>query len=450
MRCGNSMERSVNNSQSTPLKIGIVGAGFSGTALAALLHKQSVRPLEIFLFEKRGTFAVGDPYSTPYHFHLLNVRAHDMSAFADEPDHFVNWLRDHSYSVSAEQFAPRRLYGEYLQSLLSGTPVRLVPAAVTDVQLHDNKATITLSNQDIMSVDKLVLATGNNPPMQFPFPVAPDTHCIINPWDYTAVERIPTNDPVLIVGTGLSMIDAVLTLYHHQHQGPIYAVSRHGLLPLSHAGSQVSYSLDAIPTTLRALMGYLRDHSELHTRNHGDWRSVVNGMRHHMQSAWKKAKLTERKRFLRHVLPYWNIHRHRVPENVSDILMSLSATKQLQIMGGRVTNVSAEQATIKLRGSQEMITIPSRWLINCMGPSFDMTSACQPFVRSLLQLGAATLDPLRLGFSTAESGALLTSSGMPSSVLYATSTLRRGELWECIAVPDIRVQNALLAKDLLK
>src|SRR5258708_2964031 len=112
--------------KTTPLKIGIIGAGFSGTALAAAIHKLNAGPVEIFLFDKTGCFGEGDAYRTPYPFHLLNVRAQDMSAFEDEPAHFLDWLNSNETrkqhleknQPAGGQFAPRLLYGQYLNSLL--------------------------------------------------------------------------------------------------------------------------------------------------------------------------------------------------------------------------------------------------------------------------------------------------------------------------------------------
>ena len=215
------------------LKIGIIGAGFSGVTLAANIHRLSRIPVEIHLFEKTGNFGMGAAYSSPYAFHLLNVRAEDMSAFDDMPMHFVNWIKSnlkmHCYLTTSQpvedQFVPRLCYGHYLQDLLnrvkenpySNITLRLEPYEVIDVLSHHHQSTLLLNDGREIHVDKIIFALGSNLPPIFPFPVE-GVNCIHHPWDYTAPKQIAKDEPVLIVGTGLSMVDIVLTLHEQQHQ----------------------------------------------------------------------------------------------------------------------------------------------------------------------------------------------------------------------------------------
>lgn len=453
--------------QSLPLKIGVIGAGFSGAALAANIHRLSQTPVEITLFEKTGQFGLGDAYRTPYQFHLLNVRARDMSAFEDEPSHFVNWLNQtqpshpqlNSNLSFADQFAPRHAYGQYIKSLISHVrtdihskiKLNLQSAEVTDVIAEKNAAILQLKDQGKIKVDKVVLALGNNPAASFPFPVSKDINCIHNPWDYTAIEHIDKKAPILIVGTGLSMIDAVLTLYHQAHEGPIYALSRHGLLPLPHSETGVSVILmqEQLPESLRSLTRHLRLTSEYYINEGGHWQSVVNALRLQFPQIWDRASLLDKKRFLRHVLSYWNIHRHRVHTQIIHKLDELKARQQLQIYGGKVIKVEKDKAHIQLRHSQALLQLEINWLVNCMGPSLRMTDTQQPLLQSLFKNGLAMPDPLNLGLNMLPTGALKESSGKPSSLLYAIGPLRKGISWECGAVPEIRKQCFDLAKHLL-
>jgi uncharacterized NAD(P)/FAD-binding protein YdhS len=449
------------------LKIGIVGGGFAGTAIAAVLHKLSQRPIEIIICEKSGHFGAGPAYSTPFFHHLLNVRAQDMSAFQDDPTHFTNWLSHHadkdkyfdSHIPLGEQFAPRQLYHQYLQSLLetlqAGQSKKfkliLEPVEVVDIDLLSDGGMLIFQDGRKAQIDKVILALGNNPPTVFPFPVSADIQCINNPWDYTAVANIASSDPVLIVGTGLSMIDAVLTLYHQRHQGMIYAVSRHGLLPLPHADIKPGYPLttSSLSSDIRHLTTSLRAICQSHVEEGGDWRSVVNTLRLHIPKIWEKASVKDKKRFLRHVLPYWNIHRHRVHTVIMDLLSALSAQRQLKIMSGYVVRAKQGLAKIKLRHSQEITDIPVKWLINCMGPVQQLKATSQPLLGAILKRKVATIDTLQLGLSVNSLGALKDDSGHPSTILYALGAPTKGTLWEINAVPDIRSQIFDLARHLL-
>ncbi|RDI48684.1 hypothetical protein AQULUS_17000 [Aquicella lusitana] len=445
-------------------RIGIIGAGFSGTAVSAALHRINRHPLEVVLFEKRGCFGAGDAYSTPFPFHLLNVRAQDMSVFEDEKEHFVNWLNTHSAATPFldrtlachEQFVPRFLYGSYLKDLLmqiqadsAVTRLTLSPHEIVDIAYSGSQAVLISKNNERIPVDKVVLALGNNLPAAFPFSVSEEVNCIHNPWEYTAPRRIEKKDPVLIVGTGLSMIDAVLTLYHQDHQGPIYAVSRHGLLPLSHSDVKVPYLLmqDHLPHQLRMLSMHLRSRSKNHINEGGDWRSIINALRGYIPALWERSSLADKSRFLRHLLPYWNIHRHRVHKKVADLLMQLRNRGQLKILAGRILEIEKRIAKIKLRHKNNILPLEVKWVINCMGPS--LSSMQQPLVQSLLSRGMALMDPLDLGFAVSSVGALKETSGHFSSSLYTLGPPARGAAWECSAVPEIRKQSFHLAKHLL-
>ncbi len=453
---------------SSRLRIGIIGGGFSGTAFAATCHRLFDRPVDIYLFEKTGQFGKGEAYRTPFPYHLLNVRAKNMSAFEEDSQHFVNWVQATQQTNGRaflsektlpfnEQFLPRVLYADYLQDLLKTIQqdssgkinLHLDSSEVIDVILQDREVVLVLNNQRTVTVDKVILALGNGQPSAFPFPVSQDMACITNPWDYASLKHIGSHDPVFIVGTGLSMIDAVLTLHHHQHQGNIYAVSRHGLLPLPHHHLETPCVFDdAWPSSLKQLTKRVRSMVESHLKTGGDWRSIVNGVRLHIPTLWENASEIEKKRFLRHVLPYWNIHRHRVHDEIANLLARLQAQQQLHILSGRVVRIENQMAMIRSRHQQEYLSVPAKWVINCMGPSMYLHVNQPPLLHSLLQKKVAMLDPLNLGLASVSSGALKLPSGDISSMFYALGPLRKGMLWESTAVPDIRQQCLELVRHL--
>lgn len=448
-------------------KIVIIGGGFTGTTLALNFYRLTKKPLEIYLFDKRGIFGVGDAYSTPYEFHLLNVRASDMSAFSDDPNHFVNWLKSkpellkklHQETPLEDQFVPRLFYGMYLQDLLksmqqdkqSKINLHLISAEVTQATVIGDQVKVIASHQPAITVDTVVLALGNNPASQFPFPISNNVHCIDNPWDFKAPTHIAKNQSVLIVGTGLSMIDAVLTLHHQQHAGPIYALSRRGLIPLPHAKHKTMHHLKSedIPDTLRATLRFIRSRALEHRKMGGDWRDIIDAFRHHIANAWARASLADKKRFIRHVLPIWNVHRHRVHIEIADLLERLMSEGQLQILSGRVLYVEDNHAHIKIKNKKEIKQYQIDWLINCMGPQLSMKQ--QPsLLRSLQEQNIAHFDHLNLGLLTNQHGALQINSGEYSKMFYTLGALTKGMHWEITAVPDIRKQCLALARHLLE
>lgn len=446
--------------------IAIVGAGYSGTALALNLYRQATHPLQIYLCEKRGAFGLGDAYSTPYAFHLLNVRTEDMSAFDDEPHHFMDWLAaqpdlmkylDQTESLN-QQFAPRLFYGKYLQAMLMQAcenesalaKIELIKADITDITIKNDKATLLSEEHSPILADKVVLALGNNPASHFPFPVPKAMHTINNPWDFTAPTQIEADQSVLILGTGLSMIDTVLTLYHQKHRGPIYALSRRGLTPLPHAPKKSSHALtaDELPKKIVPTSKYLRKTARSHVDDGGDWRAIVDAFRKHITNTWYNAAIADKKRFLRHLLPYWNVHRHRVHIEIAALLDKMVATGQLKILGGRVITVEANHVQVQLRKQTKPTKLAVDWLINCMGPALNL-KMYSPLLQSLHDQGFVLLDELKIGLATDQSGALKIKDGGYSKMFYTLGALTRGTHWEITSVPDIRKQCHALAKQLL-
>lgn len=451
----------------TPLKIGIVGAGFSGTALTVALHELSRTPLEIIIFEKTGCFGSGDAYRTPYAYHLLNVRAKDMSVYENNPEDFVEWLcknpeaqkhLDQNVPVR-EQFVSRKLYGQYLQSFFKRmlddshqlVKLHMQASEVVDVKQNGQQIALITAENKTFLVDKVVFAIGNNPVSSIPFEVPDHIQVFKNPWDYSAIKNIAHKEPVLILGTGLSMIDAVLTLHHQQHQGQIYALSRHGLLPLSHEDPKNDFfekNLSSIPTKLTMLVREMRLLVKDHMNKDGDWRTVVNALRAHIPMIWQKLSLRDKKRFLNHVLSYWNIHRHRVPNKVLKLLKELSERDQLHIISGRVLAIEDNILKISQRQCNNTSHIKISSIINCMGPALTMKNN-QPLISALSRHGLAAFDTLNMGFSISNDGALENIYGKPSEQCFVLGPLTKGTYWECTAVPEIRKHTFDLVKHLL-
>lgn len=443
----------------SPLTIGIIGAGFSGTALAVNIHhlNKQQRPVEILLFEKRGCLAKGEAYSTPYDYHLLNVRAGEMSAFENKPTDFVDWLK--ATPVAApyiagdqpieRQFMPRMLYGKYLESLLANCTVIVYESAVIGAELAGEQVILRLADGTKKQVDKAVLAIGNILPTSLPFHMADPSACL-SPWDFTAPSQFKKDAAVLIIGTGLSMIDCILTLHRHGHHGPITALSRHGLVPLRHTDLHLSaVELPELPTEMRPLLSLLRDFIQAHEEQAGDWRNVVHALRLRLIELWQSMPQLEKRRFLRHVLPYWNIHRHRVHDDIADVLDALIRNQQLTILAARIIRVNLHDAEIRLRHHSGTKTIPCDYVINCMGPAASLKSINDPLLKNLFDQGLATLDELAMHLALSGIGELQSAQGLYSTQLYAIGPLTKGRYWAVNSVPEIRQQCEDLAGVLL-
>ena len=244
---GNGSFESVGWDEARPV-IAIVGGGFSGAMVAVQLARQAgPNPPRVVLFEKTERLARGLAYGTQCDQHLLNVPAGLMSALPDEPTHFLNWLQNRDPSAQHGTFASRRVYGDYLEELLtstakaSATRIDFVRDEVVDLEFDEGSRSANLLTRqgNRLAADKVVLALGH------PMPQTPEgldqpsvrEGYVANPWSAGALDGLETDEPIVLIGTGLTAVDLIIEARAKGHEGVIYAVSRHGLLPCCHRTS---------------------------------------------------------------------------------------------------------------------------------------------------------------------------------------------------------------------
>ncbi|MCI0429699.1 MAG: FAD/NAD(P)-binding protein [Rhodospirillales bacterium] len=438
-------------------RVAIIGAGFSGSLLAVQLLRRFLPGGRIFLIEKNAQFGRGLAYSTGNPNHALNVRAGRMSAFADEPDHFVNWLRNNAKAKGeaeaawsdSDQFVPRRLYGAYIQDLLgneiwqtgNGRNLYLVPDEAVALWQHPRGMSVQVRSGRTYEVDLAVLATGN-------FPHG-DTagHYYANPWSSQVLAGLETEAPVLLIGTGLTMVDTVISLLDQAHRGPIYAISRRGLLPRRHGETPPQPPLPLAAIDCSSVAAMLHAVRQAVRRAHDDenaWRSVVDALRPYTQQIWQNLPTAEKRRFLRHLRPWWDVHRHRMAPAVADVIDDAVRRRQLKLQAARLQAMAPDRqgvtVTLKKRGTDELEKLRVARVIDCSGPQCDYTRIESPLVRDLLARGIARADPLNLGLDVTTESAVINRWGVPSRQIYALGPVTRGLFWEITAVPDIREQ----------
>ncbi len=420
----------------TPLPIVIIGGGFSGAMLAARLAERGQASI---LIERQGEAGHGLAYSTVQDAHRLNVRAGRMSAMADRPQDFIDWLTTHHPDqADPNGFAPRRLYGHYLRERLAAVE-RACPGLIQRVS---GEATAVegcaalLSDGRRISGRAVVLATGNPAPRTTP--KGQSSRILSDPWAVGALAPIQPDDAVLILGAGLTMVDVVLALDAQGWRGQALALSRRGLLPRAHGphhDAPVALPTDALEGPLSRRLSVARRLAATH-----GWRGVMEGYRPITAALWRAATTKERARFLRHLRPWWDVHRHRIAPQVEARLNALIADDRLTVRAARIREVSASAdavtGTIDPHKDQTPRTVAAAWLIDCTGPGHD--PAATPLTAALIAEGRARLDPLKLGLDLDEAGRVLHADGTPGPDLYVLGPPARAAFWETIAVPDIR------------
>ncbi len=442
------------------MKAIIVGAGFTGTMIAVHLGRESRPPSQIVLIERSGRFGSGVAYSTRHAAHLLNVPACQMSAFADDDGHFLRWAKHRDPSIRDGDFLPRQVFGEYLRGVLEqakseaprGVAIECIEGEAT--ALHTDAAggvVIRLADGRSITGDSCVLAIGNYPPADPPCKTPAFYRSKLyqrDPWAADALD-VDARADLLLIGTGLTMIDVVIALDQAGHTGAIRCISRRGLVPQSHrdlAAAPVQLpvpsSLDDWPRTALGLLRGLRAEIVRNGPRAIEWRDIVSSMRPVTASLWSALSREERRRFLGHLRPFWETHRHRAAPAIGRTIQRLRDTGRLDVIAGRVLEYDVRNdtalATIRRRGSSSNEVVSASRVINCTGPDTDLARVQEPFVQSLRQAGVVTPDELGLGLATDPAGRLLDRDGRAHRSLFLAGPLLRGRLWENTAVPELR------------
>jgi uncharacterized NAD(P)/FAD-binding protein YdhS len=427
--------------------------------LAVQLLRRSSGNTSVVLIERAPVLGRGVAYGTQYAGHLLNVRAKDMSAYPESPDHFLQWAQ-HEYdpSARAEDFLPRRVYGQYISSQLreavslSDGEFCWIQSEAVALSRRDGRAVVQLKNGDNVVADQVVLALGNFPPADPRFPGKPVTNSsyVSNPWSTEALANVAELDSVLLIGSGLTSVDLTLELRARGFKGTVHILSRRGLLPQRHKCIVFGpTALGELPRTVRGLFRMIRAQVKVARAQGSDWRQVIDSLRPATQQIWMSLPHAERRRFLRHLRTYWDVHRHRIAESIADDLDAQLQTDQIVVHAGRIEEYRQADGAINItyreRKTRELKTFRVERVLNCTGPEGDYRRVASPLLRDLMSNGLAEPDELSLGLAMSEDGALLNDQGAASTLLYALGPLRKGISWESVAVPELRVQVAALA-----
>jgi uncharacterized NAD(P)/FAD-binding protein YdhS len=449
----------------------IIGGGYSGTLTAVhLLREGRGRPLELVLIEQRARPGRGLAYHIWDDSMLLNVPAGNMSAFAEQPAHFLDYCRGIDPAFNAGSFVPRRIFGDYLEHTLreaekdSDLPLTRLKAEA--VALRRDAATkrlrVELADGRSLDADRVVLALGYLGAQQphFGDELFSSAAWIVNPWNFAAMDRIEDGRPVLIVGTGHTAVDALFRLTGRDDSRKVYMVSRRGLLPKGHranpqppvTGGFPAYLEGIRPTTLAHLRAIRQELARRVGAGH-DWRDVINELRPHTPEIWRRLPVAERRRFLTHLVPYWDIHRHRLAPAAHRRLRGMLERGQVEVVAGRICGCElhgdAVRVNLRERASGRPLRLEVAAVVNCTGPRYDITHAAPALVAQLHEQGWLQPDALKLGLEFDDDDRPIGRDGRPVDGLYYVGPMLKARYWEAIAVPELRRHTLALAHRLL-
>jgi uncharacterized NAD(P)/FAD-binding protein YdhS/predicted metal-dependent enzyme (double-stranded beta helix superfamily) len=468
-----------NESETVPAvpSVCIIGGGFSGCVTAAHVLRraaESGQRVAVHVVERRGTAGEGAAYGTQDPSHLLNVRASNMSAIASEPEHFVHWLKARGSALGPTDFAPRMEYGHYVRDTLDDAARAARGVATLSMCLDEARRVmrrpdggwlVHCARGPSITADAVVLASGHRPPGD---PLhgrwhGSRTRWIADPWKPHAVTDIQPDEPVAIIGSGLTAVDVLLSLAGSNappRSAPIWVISRRAWLPQPHAAigpkpaaldAHVAALLRTPRLTARALVAWFRGLIDDAQAAKADWRTIVDGLRPHTATIWRAMPDAERARAVRHIRPMWEVHRHRMASPVAEQVRAAVERGHIRMVSGRPERADAIDDAVDLlvrtpsRGSGAEQVLRVAWVVNCTGPVAAHAGDADPAIASLLMSGDLRADSLGLGIETDSHGRARAADGRIVDDLLLVGTLRKPDCWESTAVPELRVQAAEVA-----
>jgi uncharacterized NAD(P)/FAD-binding protein YdhS len=443
--------------------IAVVGGGAAGTLTAARLIDEAGRrhrAIEVILIESRPTAGRGVAYSTDDNRHLLNVPVRRMSAYPEDSEHFARWLADHDGKPADPcEFVPRGRYGQYLAHVLDEarrrTPwatVSRIRDRVVDLTADRCRCQVRLERGDVLDVDAVVLAVGHlGPELSWvPESLRASSRFIADPWTAGALDTVDPHGDVLVVGTGLTMVDAVRVL--DRPGRVVHAVSRHGVMPKRHIAGLVpameAPELASAHPTLAQLQDVMTAHIAKSMARYGDWRPAVDSIRAMTQALWAGFSDSDRAEFVALDARNWDAVRHRIPPASAAAIDAARAADRLRPRTGSVVGAVETETGVDVTLSDGS-TLSVAAVVNCTGPCANPHLSTDPLIRSLMDQGLARGGPLGIGLDTAADGRLHDVDGVASRPIWTLGSLRRGTLWESVAIPEIRGQAAALATQVL-
>ncbi|MEE4691810.1 FAD/NAD(P)-binding protein [Pseudomonas alliivorans] len=455
--------------------LAIIGAGFCGTVAAIEFINVCNVPTKLIMIEQTGTFGPGVAYGNQSRNHVLNVPAGNMSALQDQPDSFLEYCQRNNLGTSSGDFVPRREYGRYLSALLDSAisscsailVIERIHAEAIEIKETSAGASVRLSDDRCMNADHVLLACGNFPPSTpKPFTSIKNHPGYMDaPWGLPPLKSrtIRPSDSILLIGSGLTALDMIGRLAEEGHEGHVTALSRRGLQPQVHRGHSRYTALhskvtrEAICSVEATALTYVKIVRQLIADSpDADWRDIIAALRPCTAELWYRLPYKEKLRFLRHVKPYWESHRHRAAPEANEFLKYLKASGRFTLVKGRLitATVTDDQVVCQILNTANRSTVVSAFdvVINCTGPNTSVTSAESPLVQQLLKDGIIVADALGLGILLDTDFSVVTSKRTTVKWLSYVGPMLKSMFWEATAVPElrqhVRTHAARLAKQI--
>jgi uncharacterized NAD(P)/FAD-binding protein YdhS len=443
-----------DEARSPAYDLAVIGFGFAGLATLAHVVRAARGPLRIVVIAPDAS-GHGLGYGTRDLAHLLNVPAEKLGLWAHAPGDFARWLATPDATRHAARlgvavpgpkgFAARALFACYLDGVREDT-LRLAretevhvewPAQVAEALQPDEAGWRIRTGGGELRARQCALATGNEMRAVFGGLRHPDLHD--GPWGLAPEQVAGWSGPVALIGCGHTAVDAVLTLRGLGFGGEISAFSRNGLIPRAHRAGvpAFEYSEQELERVdgLAALLAMIRSAPAV------DWRARIDALRPHSHALWHRFSEDDQKEAFASWATVWSVHRARMaPEVASQIDPELRSGRLRVVAMRSVEPVAAgerlELDVVQQDGARERLRPAA--VIDCTGPQLDWSRSRRPLLRGLLEQGICARHHTGIGVAA-------DTRHRVAPGLFALGNPLIGQLWESVAIPEIRDQAAVIA-----
>jgi uncharacterized NAD(P)/FAD-binding protein YdhS len=445
--------------------VAIIGGGYTGAVLALQLLRRAPAGTRIAVIEPRAELGSGVAYATLAEQHCINVPADRMGVSGALPDRFDIWLKTHHPELIGDgdpehTYVPRRWFGIFVRDRLadamrtSAAEFRHIQAEAISARGVEGGAEIALNGGTKVHARHVVVAVSHGLPALprgIPTSLAGTPGFLENPWNVERLAEIPRDGAVLIIGTGLTMADVIASLLAQGHVGPITAISRHGLLPRKSGPAGVPPGLDLSAWPSASVARYVKSIRAEIGRVEAEglsWRGVFTALRIQSGHLWSRLTHADKRRFLRHLKAFYDVHRYRMAPETYELIEAAEARGQVTILAAHVTGVERNaqgfDAKFRRRSAAADETLHVSGIVNCTGPKQKLSADPTNFLGALISAGIARADSLGLGLAVDGDFRVIGNA----TNFYALGPLTRERFGDTYGAPEIEVQAERLAGQL--
>lgn len=188
--------------------------------------------------------------------------------------------------------------------------------------------------------------------------------------------------------------------------------------------------------------------------NGSSWGAVMDALRVQGLEVWSSLPLEEKKRFLRHVRPFWDAHRYQMAPQLAAIIETECGAGTLDIRAARVQAVALQGEQFRVRLKSRRTGEPEEEnfdaVVNCTGPDHARVVETNSVLRSLSAAGLICPDAFGLGLHTDLSARAVGRSPEPSADIFVAGPLARATFGELMGLPQVSQHAALVAQEVAK